>query len=105
MGVTFEIDHIIPQSLGGATQSSNLCLTCPPCNRHKSNRITISETSLFHPTQNIWSEHFAWNDDRTILLALTSIGKVTIKALHINRPEIVQLRSYWVALALHPPKI
>jgi len=35
MGVTFEIDHVIPRSAGGPTQLDNLCLSCPTCNRHK----------------------------------------------------------------------
>ncbi len=28
----------------------------------------------------------------------------TIEALHINRPAIIRLRRYWVALNLHPPE-
>lgn len=33
-----EIDHIIPISLKGSGQNSNLCLSCYPCNRAKSNK-------------------------------------------------------------------
>ena len=108
MGVTFEIDHIISLAVGGATELGNLCLACPPCNRHKSHRIAITnhddgrKIPLFHPKQDQWFDHFSWNEDNTILLSLTEIGKVTIEALYINRPVIVQLRSYWVALARHP---
>lgn len=29
MGVTFEVDHIIPRQVGGATQLDNLCFSCP----------------------------------------------------------------------------
>lgn len=32
MGVSLTIDHIIPQSLGGATELDNLCLACWDCN-------------------------------------------------------------------------
>lgn len=39
MGVTFEIEHILPISAGGVTEFDNLCLSCPTCNRHKSNRL------------------------------------------------------------------
>ena len=37
--VTFEVEHILPRSLGGLTECDNLCLACPSCNRHKSNRL------------------------------------------------------------------
>lgn len=36
MGVTFEIDHIIPLAEGGKSSLANLCLCCPSCNRYKS---------------------------------------------------------------------
>ncbi|AUX44215.1 uncharacterized protein SOCE26_056790 [Sorangium cellulosum] len=38
MGVTFEIDHVVPRCAGGATTLDNLCLCCPTCNRHKAAR-------------------------------------------------------------------
>lgn len=31
--VRFEVEHIIPTAHGGPDHASNLCLTCPPCNR------------------------------------------------------------------------
>lgn len=43
MAVTFEIEHIIPRSAGGQTSETNLCLSCPTCNRHKSNRLTVKD--------------------------------------------------------------
>lgn len=30
-----EIDHIIPEALGGLTEEDNLWLACPLCNEHK----------------------------------------------------------------------
>lgn len=57
MGVTFEIEHIIPVSMGGETHLNNLCLSCPTCNRHKANRVKAqdpengTEVPLFHPRQ------------------------------------------------------
>jgi 5-methylcytosine-specific restriction endonuclease McrA len=32
----FEIEHIIPRSVGGETVFDNLCLACPTCNRYGS---------------------------------------------------------------------
>ena len=55
LGVTFEIDHIVPLSTGGGTSADNLCLSCPTCNRQKGIRQTAldplsgEETPLFHP--------------------------------------------------------
>lgn len=33
----FEIDHIVPRSMGGGDEASNLAVACRPCNRLKSN--------------------------------------------------------------------
>ncbi len=38
-GMQFTIDHIVPESLGGTTTPSNLCLACWDCNMIKQNRI------------------------------------------------------------------
>ncbi|MCP4421691.1 MAG: HNH endonuclease [Chloroflexi bacterium] len=75
MGVTFEIEHIIPRSKGGQTTVENLCLACPTCNRHKASRLNASDpltgqtAPLFHPLTNTWKEHFRWNTDETTLLS------------------------------------
>ena len=55
VGAPMEIDHIIPQSLGGPTEEENLWLACSLCNHHKGNRITAIDpltgegVRLFHP--------------------------------------------------------
>ena len=109
MGVTFEVDHIVPESAGGPTSLANLCLSCPTCNRHKARRLTAQDpvsgevTPLFHPLKQAWAEHFTWSGDGMKLMGLTSIGRATVEALQMNRPTIVQLRGYWIALGLHPP--
>jgi hypothetical protein len=38
-----------------------------------------------------------------MVVGLTATGRATIEALRINRPVLVQMRRYWVALGLHPP--
>lgn len=40
VGMPFEIDHVIPESLGGLTVRENLCLCCSPCNERKACRTT-----------------------------------------------------------------
>ncbi len=110
MGVTFEIEHIIPRSAGGETKADNLCLSCPTCNRHKAARLTVrdpesgEEVSLFHPHHQVWSDHFTWSADGARVIGLTTVGRATTAALRMNRPQIVLLRRYWAALGLHPPE-
>lgn len=33
--IKYEIDHILPLSLGGTNALSNLCVACPKCNKHR----------------------------------------------------------------------
>jgi 5-methylcytosine-specific restriction endonuclease McrA len=66
---TFHVEHIMPRSRGGQTVDSNLALSCPNCNLHKSVRITAvdleagAEVSLFNPRTPAWKEHFTLSAD------------------------------------------
>lgn len=106
MGVTFEIDHVIPHSAGGRTSLDNLCLSCPTCNRHKAKRLRARDplsgriVTLFHPKRDVWAQHFTWSADRTHILGLTPKGRATVEALHFNRLAMVQLRRYWSATGI-----
>lgn len=106
---TFEFEHIVPRSAGGATMFENLCLACPSCNRYKTVRqngfdlVTQQDVALFHPHLHSWNEHFAWNEDATEIMGLTSVGRVTIAVLRMNRPQLVRVRQMWVKMKEHPP--
>jgi hypothetical protein len=108
---TFEFEHIIPLSSGGETIFENLCLSCPSCNRYKASRQkfldedTQKEVFLFNPQQELWSEHFVWSEDSTEIIPLSSVGRVTISALKMNRPQLIRVREMWVKLGEHPPEI
>lgn len=108
MGVTFEVDHIVPRLRGGKASLSNLCLCCPSCNRHKATKTYVvdpttgAETPLFHPILDHWSEHFAWSDDGAHVLGLTPTGRATTEALKMNRSQMLALRRYWLANGNHP---
>ena len=97
----FEIDHIVPLSAGGANELDNLCLACTACNRLKGSRQEFIDSTtgaiapLFHSRRQNWSDHFSWNQDRTEIVGLTPIGRVTIHALQMNRPPLVRLRRLW----------
>ena len=106
--VIFEIEHIVPLSATGATSIENLCLACPTCNRHKSIRQqaidpqTGKQFPLFHPQKDQWYDHFRWDNSTTQLVGLTAIGRTTIAALKMNRPQLIRVRTMWVKLGEHP---
>ncbi|MGH9800799.1 MAG: hypothetical protein ACRD82_10580 [Blastocatellia bacterium] len=58
---------------------------------------------LFHPRQQIWMEHFAWNEDYTLVSGLTATGRATVERLKLNRKSVVNLRRALATLNLHPP--
>jgi hypothetical protein len=107
--VVFEIEHIMPRVLGGETVLDNLCLACPTCNRCKADRTaatdpaTGQEVSLFQPQCDAWTDHFAWSQDGTRIVALTPTGRATIGALRMNRPQLIRMRRMWVTMGEHPP--
>ncbi len=93
----FEIDHILSIRHGGQTILINLALSCSICNRNKAADIgTYLDgkrrfVRLFNPRIDTWTAHFDINQGE--ILALTSIGRATIKLLDINNPDRVILRQ------------
>lgn len=87
---TFHVEHIVPRSKGGADDSSNLALSCWPCNSAKGSYLTgvDSETGreefLFHPRQQRWEEHFNLSADLLQVLGLTPTGRATVARLRMN---------------------
>lgn len=106
----FECEHIIPLALGGKTTLDNLAWACGGCNRCKATRTTgIDPDSgqsipLFHPRQQRWADHFAWNHDFTLIIGLTATGRATVATLRLNRPGVVNLRHVLVTVNAHPPR-
>lgn len=104
-----EVDHLIPESLGGPTEEDNLWLACSLCNEHKGNRIaahdpeTGEQVRLFDGRHQHWSEHFAWTADGERIVGVTAIGRATVLALELNRPSLVNARRAWVSVGWHPP--
>ncbi|MBD2494583.1 HNH endonuclease [Nostoc sp. FACHB-280] len=109
--MTFEFEHIRPLSVGGETVFKNLCFACPSCNRYKADRQSAIDpqsgetVALFHPQEQVWQEHFAWDESRTQMNGLTAIGRATIEALQMNRKALVRARAMWVKLGEHPPEL
>lgn len=106
----FSAEHIEPRSKRGETRFDNLAWACQGCNNHKYNRswgrdpLTGAKVVLFHRRRHEWSEHFAWNEDCTLILGQTSIGRATVEALHLNRSGLINLRRILFLVQEHPPK-
>ncbi len=106
---TFAVEHIIPRYSGGETRLDNLALSCFGCNSHKHIKThaldsqTDVEVPLFHPRQQRWIKHFAWDESFTRIIGQTAIGRATIETLQLNRPELVNLRRVLHTVGEHPP--
>jgi hypothetical protein len=105
-----EVEHIFPKAKGGSDEEFNLWLSCPLCNRHKSDRthaidpVSNKEVAFFHPRHQLWSEHFRWSEDGLRILGITPTGRATVKALHLDDdPDALVVRSYWMLAGWHPP--
>ena len=91
-----EIDHIIAQKHGGATETDNLALSCTLCNKHKGSDLgsldpdTGELVPLFHPRQDRWTDHFQLDGAR--FEPLSAKARVTIKLLHLNHPDRITER-------------
>lgn len=107
-GATFHVEHISPLSKGGRDDLENLALACPSCNLYKSDRtqvvdpVTKEQVQFFHPRQQDWQQHFAW--DEYAIVGLSSIGRATVSALQLNQVRRLQIRQVEQRLQLFPPK-
>ncbi|MEA3310533.1 MAG: HNH endonuclease signature motif containing protein [Chloroflexota bacterium] len=107
---SFSVEHIIPRSRQGETTLDNLALSCQSCSNHKYNKIEgrdpISGKSvpLYHPRQQRWAKHFTWNNDCTLIIGLTPVGRATVEILQLNNLGIANLRRILYAVGEHPPQ-
>jgi hypothetical protein len=86
-----EVDHVIAEKHGGATDIDNLALACWRCNRHKGSDLTSFDphtrqlSPLFNPRTQVWTEHFAHEGAR--IIGLTPEGRTTVNLLLLNNEE------------------
>jgi hypothetical protein len=105
-----EIEHIIPRSQGGSDDESNLWLSCSLCNRYKGSQIQGEDllrgetVKLFNPRTQVWSVHFSWSSDGTLITGLTPTGRGTVAALQLNNELAVEVRRNWILAGWHPPE-
>lgn len=93
-----EVDHVIAEKHGGATDINNLAFACWRCNRHKGSDLTSFDPQtqrlslLFDPRTQIWSEHFVYEGER--IIGLTPAGRTTIILLQLNSDaRLIERRS------------
>ncbi len=100
--VRFHVEHIIARQHGGTDELDNLALACSFCNFHKGPNIASLDPQdrqlvpLFHPRQDLWSDHFAWKE--TTVSGLTAVGRATVGLLAMNDWQRIELRDNLQAL-------
>jgi len=110
IGMPLVLEHIVPRARGGRTVRANLWLACYRCNEFKGARIggfdllTRQHARIFDPRRQRWHEHFAWTADGLQIVGLTQTGRVTVRLLRLNNPQIVRARHRWVQAGWHPPR-
>jgi len=109
-GVTFHIDHCVPESRGGATIFDNLALSCPGCNLAKGARlddprVSAESAELFNPRRYDpwilgWHLNFELVRNTGVIIARTPVGTATIAALDMNSPSRVFARQLQIRFRL-----
>lgn len=94
----FHVEHVQPKKHGGTDSAENLAFACQQCNLHKgANLAGIDPNSreliaLFNPRKSLWSDHF--ERDGLFIRGRTSIGRVTVQVLCMNREDRLELRRH-----------
>ena len=107
---SFHLEHIQPRKAGGETTLDNLAWACPRYNAHKYTKTNARDphtgrrVPLFNPRRQRWSRHFTWSEDFIRIVGRTMTGRATVEALHLNRPELLNLRRVLHTAGEHPPK-
>ncbi|MBI3922170.1 MAG: HNH endonuclease [Armatimonadetes bacterium] len=102
-------EHVIPRAMGGGDSLEELAWSCPACNTRKCDKTQAPDPQtqrgvpLSNPRLDQWSRHFRWSADGLLMIGRTDIGRATVDALQLNRPEVINLRRALKALGEHPP--
>ena len=103
----FEVDHVMPRSIGGQTALPNLALAYPHCNARKwahtegQDPESGQRVTLFHPRTQAWSDHCAWSEQRPFeITGIALQGRATLARLQMNHPDLVSIRRLLSALGI-----
>jgi hypothetical protein len=103
-----QVDHIISEKHGGATQPENLAYACACCNRAKGSDIgsiassTGELTRLFNPRTDYWGDHFALQG--LVIQPQTPVDEATVRTLGLNGIERTLERQTLHQIGRYPPK-
>jgi 5-methylcytosine-specific restriction endonuclease McrA len=106
----FSVEHIDPLAKGGSSKDSNLAFSCQGCNNIKFTATTARDpltnnfVPLYHPRQDVWSDHFKWDKHFAHIEGVSPTGRATVERLQLNRPNLLNLRKALVAFGKHPPR-
>ena len=106
----FVCEHVLPRVRGAGDTVSELAWACPACNSHKYAKTHAFDSQtrrlipLFNPRRQRWARHFAWGEDFMVISGRTATERVTVEALRLNRPELLNLRRALRAIGVHPPR-
>jgi hypothetical protein len=105
-----QVDHIISEKHGGATNSENLAYACLFCNRQKGSDVGSvlphrGFTRFFNPRTDRWTEHFSLAADGITVEPRTEIGEVTARILGINIEERLLEREALRTVGRYPSSV
>lgn len=89
------MDHFHPQAAGGSDDIENLIYACTACNRFKGDYVPAPDAPeslrLLRPQRDDLAVHIE-ETAHGRLIGLTPRGWFHIQRLHLNRPQLVELR-------------
>ncbi len=98
--VPFHVEHIIAKQHMEDNSQDNLALACDRCNAFKGTNLSSVDpdsgeiVTLFHPRQDIWSDHFVI--DQATIAGKSPKGRATVNLLQFNAKRRVELRQSWL---------
>ena len=103
-----QVDHVISEKHGGATEADNLSYACTFYNRAKGADIgsvvasSSDFTRFFNPRTDHWADHFALNG--ALIDACSPVGEATVKILRFNEEGRVLERESLIDIGRYPSR-
>lgn len=108
VAATHQIDHVVAEKHGGATNLDNLALSCATCNLRKASDVASFDPdtgdliALFNPRTQDWHDHFELIGAE--VCGKTPEGRTTVEFLRLNSFERMQERAEFIEANRYPPR-